>query len=88
MIVTSSFKFETNRTVAKGSGGAVRARSAGEADVRVKAPNAGKPTPPTPTPYGDARPEPRPKNCGARTPPPVQISTHCIFTVTLNIYYT
>lgn len=57
--------------MASGNGGAAKARSAGDAGVRVSAPKAGKPTPPTPTPYGEAKPDPRPKNCGAKTPPPI-----------------
>lgn len=50
VVPTSSLRLETRRTVASGSGGAVSARSAGEAGVSVSAPNAGSPTPPTPTP--------------------------------------
>lgn len=76
MVRTSSLRFDTRRTVANGKGGAVSARSAGEAGVNVSAPNAGSPTPLTPTPYGDASPEPKPKNGGGRTPPPVK-NTHC-----------
>lgn len=68
VIQTSSLRLETRRTVASGMGGAVSARRAGDAGVRVRAPKAGRP--PTPTPYGDARPDPRPRNCGANTPPP------------------
>lgn len=59
--------------MARGNGGAARARRAGDAGVRVRAPKAGRPTPPTPTPYGEASPEPSPRNWGASTPPPVMI---------------
>lgn len=69
-LLTSSFRFDTSSTVARGSGGAARARRAGDAGVSVSAPKAGSPTPPTPTPYGDASPDPRPRNGGANTPPP------------------
>jgi hypothetical protein len=69
--------------VARGKGGAASARRAGDAGVRVRAPKAGRPTPPTPTPYGEVRPDPRPRNCGASTPPPAKFvksnksQTHC-----------
>lgn len=71
LLPTSSLRLETRSTVARGSGGAASARRAGDAGVSVSAPNAGRPTPPTPTPYGEARPEPSPRNGGASTPPPV-----------------